>query len=48
MKALVQGTLGRWPFQEPWKQFVFDQQAHIEAKHFFVGVWFSWVWFDFT
>lgn len=32
MKTLIEGTLGRWPFQESWKQFLFDQQTHIELK----------------
>lgn len=32
MKTLIERTLGRWPFQESWKQFLFDQQAHIEVK----------------
>lgn len=25
MKTLIEGTLGKWPFQESWKQFLFDQ-----------------------
>lgn len=32
MKTLIEGTLGRSPFQESWKQFLFDQQAHLEVK----------------
>lgn len=35
MKTLIEGTLGRWPFQESWKQFLFDQQADIEVKRFY-------------
>lgn len=38
LKTLIQRTLGRWPFQEPWKQFLFDQQTRNEIKRLCVVV----------